>query len=70
MSEVKMKYLLQINYKSGISMQAWFTKFEPRTNAGSISYLEYEVHPDSENKVVIIGINEIESVYRLEAQEC
>lgn len=51
-------------------MCAWFTKFDVDTTGGSITGINYNVHPESEPKVIVIGINDIESVYKLESVEC
>lgn len=70
MSEVNMKHLIQLNYKSGIQQEVWFTQFDAKVTGGNIASLEYTVHPDSKFKIVNIGLNDIESVYRLESIEC
>ena len=55
-------YLLQINYKSGISVQAEFKKFE--IHGGKWSWESYG-YP----KPFLLNIDEVESVWELSVRE-
>lgn len=63
-----MKYLVQINYKSGNSVKLWFSKFELIMNTnGEITELKWELtHPNT--SVLFVGIKDIESIIQLDAQ--
>jgi hypothetical protein len=56
-------YLLQINYKSGISMQAEFKKFYFNG-----SRFEWELYGSSSGPI-LLGADEVESVWQLSVRE-
>ncbi len=55
-------YTVQINYKSGISMQAEFKSFSVKN--GTYSWETY-----GEKAPVVLGVNNIESVWRISVRE-
>ena len=58
------KYLIQINYKSGISMKFWTYSFE--INNGSITW---ESVYQRGKKPLLIGVDNIESVYIIKTRK-
>jgi hypothetical protein len=59
---------VQINYKSGISTTAWFKDFKIKHREGRITELEWDCVAGSQ-KVLHIGVNDIESIWQLEVKE-
>lgn len=59
-------YKVQVNYKSGKSMEAWFEKFKVSTTGGEISIIESTVCADGP---LFFGICNIESIWLLEEKE-
>jgi len=57
-------YTIQINYKSGISMTAEFTKFSVKNGTW-----EWEVYSPSTSNPVLLGVDNIESVWQLSFRE-
>lgn len=57
------KYLIQVNYKSGISMKFWVYKFS-MTNTEKAEWI-----PVYNKSAMLIGINNIESVYCLKIRK-
>ena len=55
-------YTVQINYKSGISMQAEFKSLS--VNSGTYSWETY-----GENGPVVLGVDNIESVWQISVRE-
>lgn len=56
------KYLVQINYKSGISMKFWVYSFAMSGNS-------VEWHPVDHNHPIAIGLDDIESAWKLKAKK-
>jgi hypothetical protein len=66
--EKQYAYKIQINYKTGISMTAWYKSFTiVRDGRGGVDYsweqLDQAVGP------ILIGSSDIESIWQLEAKE-
>ena len=55
-------YTVQINYKSGISMQAEFKSFSLKN--GTYSWETY-----GEKRPVVLGVNDIESVWQISVRD-
>lgn len=55
----KTKYLIQVNYKSGISMEFWVYYFRFKDN----EYSWEAAHDD--NKPLFLGVDNIESVWQI-----
>lgn len=68
---VEHSFLVQINYKSGHSIKAWFDKFDVSQNGGDITRVEWNMTPDIEHgkKILVIGIDNIESIVQLEVKD-
>lgn len=64
MDDMKLKFLICVNYKSGIQMKFWCSKFEytPKPSGGSYKWTL------ADNKVapVDLNANEIESVWQID----
>lgn len=61
--------LIQINYKSGISLTSWFEKFEMKHNAGKVVELDYLTAYNEYPRPVLIGdLSSIESVYMIDTK--
>lgn len=59
------EFLVQINYKSGNQHLGWFTKFEVKTSGGKISSMTWAVKAGGVEQPVLIGVDDIESVFQL-----
>ena len=58
----KVKFLIQINYKSGHTIKETFLSFKViRNNDGSLDGVEYELLNKSK-QFLFVGINDVESV--------
>jgi hypothetical protein len=56
------KILIQVNYKSGISMQFWVYKF-------TITDGEYRWESVNLNRPILLAIDEVESVWQLRVKK-
>lgn len=59
---IRRQYLVQINYKSGTSMKAWFNEFHYNSKE-----MTWTVHG---REILKMGINEIESIWVLKTRIC
>lgn len=59
-----MKYLIQINYKSGLSLKIWFKDFKVIKRGGDISSIEWK-EASSRKSIFYIGIDDIESIVQI-----
>lgn len=66
---VEHTFLVQINYKSGHSIKAWFDKFDVSQKGGEITKLEWVIAAGQPERILVIGIDNIESVVQLEHKE-
>lgn len=66
---VEHSFLLQINYKSGNSIKAWFDKFDIKKTGGDITSMEWVETKGQGVRVIFIGIDDIESIFQLEHKE-
>lgn len=62
------KYLVQINYKSGISIERWFTKFDVKLIDCEIISVAWDEIELSDQWPVFLGIKDIESVWVLKSE--
>lgn len=60
------KFLIQINYKSGISMKAWFYEFNLEYENGAVRKVKYVPVKKSS---LFMNIDEIESVWKIKDKE-
>lgn len=64
------KFLVQINYKSGNNVTAWFDTFKIKQDNGNLSGIEWSLSSDQDGKnLIFIGIADIESVVQLGFEE-
>lgn len=61
-----MKYLVQINYKSGNSMQLWCKEFIVHRGQSGIDELKLVVS-EEKKRILYLGINDIESIFQVDA---
>ena len=63
-------FLVQINYKSGVSVQAWFEKFDMKHNLGKIVEIDYLTAYEHFPRPIVLGeLQSIDSVWILEVKE-
>lgn len=65
MNEKEIEYLVQINYKSGNSVELWFAEFDISSNKAS---WKISSRYNGETRILLLGIDEIESVIQLAAE--
>jgi hypothetical protein len=63
------EYLVQINYKSGTSMQLWCTEFKVKHTNGVLSSVEYTTVGKGVRPIYLGNIESIESVFQIEVHE-
>ena len=61
--EKQLEYLIRVNYKSGHSEELWYKKFTIRSET-----YEWETS-DPVRRPLLIGVDDIESVWQLEVRE-
>lgn len=66
MSNEGKTFLVQINYRSGHKIEAWFDEFDIKydVNSGSVTSAEWKLS-DTNQVMLFININAIESVMQL-----
>lgn len=73
--EDNIKYLIRINYKSGIQEEFWVKNIEVKINSqGDITDAEWTIFIDKDNildvyRPIVMCVNNIESVWQLAAVE-
>lgn len=65
----KHSFHVQINYKSGISVTAWFDKFNIKARAGELTEVEWKLSAGQGMAVIHIGVDQIESIIQLGVKE-
>lgn len=70
MSEQQPKrYLVQVNYKSGKTVEMWCEQFDIKHNSGILTSLSYTVGGGEHTKPLFFGaLESVESVYQLKSE--
>lgn len=61
------KYLIQINYRSGIRVKMWFLQFDLHHREGSVTLITYR-EASSYRKPIYFNVDQIESAYQIGAK--
>lgn len=68
-SIVEHSFLVQINYKSGQSIKAWFDKFDVKHQGGDLTSLSWTVSGGNNERILFIGMDNIESIVQLKFKD-
>ena len=63
-----MQFLVEVNYKSGISRQFWCSKFEIETKLNGSKTFKWTADPTENRHPLLLNADEIESVWVLESK--
>lgn len=59
---MKTTYLIQINFKSGVSIKHWFEKTNISYKGDTVTHFEWKTY---KGKILYIDLSQIESVFQL-----
>lgn len=60
---------IQIVYKSGHTVTAWFKIFEVTQQGGDLKKVEWELSPRETIRFYYLGIDNVESIIRIDERE-
>jgi hypothetical protein len=62
-------FLVQINFKSGGRIQAWFDKLDTEVSNGAVTSLTYKLSEGQKTAIAFISVTDIESIVRLDYKD-
>lgn len=66
-TETITRALVRIVYKSGYVTESWFDKMEVQEQAGKIVSMSWKPSPQNQERILSIGVENIESIVQLDA---